>query len=269
VNTNYPTLFAKGVYYAIKLTNTGGAPDFCSVFVSGKLLWFGNVYAASPSYVYYRGEGYTENLQINQTTSTVNLYKIRTNHNQLWDGTGLTICYNPTLSRWVNTYSFRPETMGRVTSNLVTFKDGMPHVHDEEVNKAAYYGEPAVYAFATVTKEAGDQVKVAHKVSVEGNYPLDWVHIRSEKPYVQSTDVSSADYNLNPFLPGTAKKNEGMHYAPIRRDRRTPGTLSREMNLMKGDTMRGDYFLISGEDAYSRTYINAINIFYNISKGHQ
>jgi hypothetical protein len=163
-----------------------------------------------------------------QFTSTLNVTEIMTNYYDQYDGSGGVFAYQNAVNRLTSKFGFRPEWMNNVGGRLVTFKDGMPYVHNGPIN--TFYGTVQPSAIAGVHSEAGNTVKVYNGVGIEGDTP-ERIHLRTEVPYVQSTDLEGSELTVK----------EGVKYAGFLRDRRTPGIAGGyNVTMWKGDHMRGD-----------------------------
>jgi len=192
-------------------------------------------------------------------SGSITVTEILRNFYEPYDGYGGVWCFQPSVDKWTSLYSFRPEWMSSVGNRLVTFKSGKPYVH----NSAAYntfYGQAYDSVLAFVHNEAGNITKTYMAVSVEGDTP-DIVHVRTEVPNVQSSDVRAADYEIK----------EGVKYASVLRDRlspNTPGTVNDK--LMKGDRMRGEIakFLVLFSQPVTKKVLKLFNIVFNASRGH-
>jgi hypothetical protein len=255
--------FVKDAYYTIKVSNTGGVSATVTFTIGTKtLMSLQSMAAGQVVYLHFRGEGNTVNAVLTYTASTVTstCSRTRKNYYKPWDGTGLTIAYNNILNRWMLTYMFEPEQYCTSSSDLVSFSAGAPYIHDAKANRCEFYGITYPVAFAVPVKAEADPqaIIVAKGFESEGSATLDWVHIRTEKPFVQSTEILAADF----------KDAEGKKFAKIHRDRKTPGSGTSDDNWNKGHQMRGEAIMVAGEFTASTTaYLNSINIFYNYSKG--
>lgn len=176
-----------------------------------------------------------------------------------YDGQGGVWSYQPGADKWVTQYSFRPDWMSMVANRLVTFKNGYPYVHDGTFN--TFYGQAYDTSLAFVHNEAGNVTKVYHGVSIEGDTP-DLLHVRTEVPNVQSSDLRAVDFN----------NKEGVKYAPLYRDRLSPNVAgSVETKLYKGDNMRGEIGLFQGVffSPTAKKIWNFVNISFVPSRGHE
>lgn len=147
-----------------------------------------------------------------------------------YDGQGGTLAFQPTINKWTSKYSYTPESLTMVSNRLVTFSAGNIYMHDSSVFNT-WYGKSYDSAIAFVHNEAGNSIKSYDSIAVEGDKP-DRIHLRSEVPNVQSSDLISDDF----------KSLEGVWYAPILRDRLSPNTGSSDynINLLTGDKIRAE-----------------------------
>jgi hypothetical protein len=176
-----------------------------------------------------------------------------------YDGQGGVWSYQPGVDKWVTQYSFRPDWMIMVGNRLVTFKSGMPYVHNSATYNT-FYGQAYDSAVAFVHNDAGNITKVYHGVSVEGDTP-DLLHVRTEVPNVQSSDLRSTDFS----------NAEGVKYSSLYRDRLSPNvTGSADVKMYKGDNMRGEIGLFQGVffNPSGKKICNFVNISFVPSRGH-
>ncbi len=70
--------------------------------------------------------------------------------------------------------------------------------------------------------------KLYQSLAIQSNKKPSFVHLRSEVPYEQSSDIIDTDFTIK----------EGINYAPVRRDRLSPSvTGSVDLKQSKGDKM--------------------------------
>lgn len=144
------------------------------------------------------------------------------------DGQGGTIAFQPMIDKWITQYSFRPEWMTNVGNRLVTFKSGKPHVHAGPYN--SFYGQLCDTCIAVAHSEAGNSIKTYKTLAIEGDTP-DRVHVRTEVPYVQSTDLLASEFSIK----------EGVNYSELFRDRLSPNAPGNYSDkLYTGDVIRGE-----------------------------
>jgi hypothetical protein len=191
-------------------------------------------------------------------SGSITVSEILRNFYEAYDGYGGVWCFQPSLDKWTSMYSFRPEWMSIVGNRLVTFKSGYPYIHDGTYN--TFYGQTYDSVLAFVHNESGNSTKVYESLSIEGDTP-DLVHVRTEVPYVQSSDLRSADFRIN----------EGVKYAPILRDRLSPNTAGTyDQKVYAGDMVRGDIGLFQGVffTPSTKKIWKFVNLGFIPSRGH-
>jgi len=192
-------------------------------------------------------------------SGNVQVVELLRSYYDAYDGQGGTWAYQQGIDRWVTHFSFRPEWISQVGNRLVTFKAGKPYVHNSATTNR-FYGVDYDSVIAFSHSEAGNFTKVYNAMSVEGDTP-DLVHVRTEKPNVQSSDLRSADFAIN----------EGVRYGAILRDRLSPNTSgSYEDKLVRGDKVRGEVALFQA--VFTQPLVSKVLKFFNISftlsRGH-
>lgn len=192
-------------------------------------------------------------------SGTFTLTKIQRSFYDAYDGQGGVWAYQPAVDKWVTQYSFRPDWMSMVGNRLVTFKSGFPYVHNSSTYNT-FYGQGYDSSIAFAHNDAGNVTKVYQAVIVEGDTP-DLLHVRTEVPNVQSTDLRSSDFS----------NAEGVKYSNLYRDRLSPNvTGSYDQKMYKGDNIRGEIGLFQGVffSPTAKKIWNFVNISFVPSRGH-
>lgn len=193
------------------------------------------------------------------SSGAITIKEIQRSYYNAYDGQGGVWCYQPGLDKWTSVYSFRPEWFSMVGNRLLTFKDGMPYVHNSETFNQ-FYGWSYDSVVSLVHNDAGNIVKSYTNVSIEGDIP-DLFHCRTESPNIQSTDIRYSDFETK----------EGVKYSAILRDRLSPSKNgSYEQKLFTGDRIKGDVGLFQSVFFTPATnkFIKFVNIVFNPSRGH-
>jgi hypothetical protein len=192
-------------------------------------------------------------------TSSLSLTEGLMSYYDMNPGQGGMLVYQPYINKWICAYSFTPESMCMVSNRFVSFKNGALYVHDSSTFNN-FYGTTYDSVIAVAHNEAGNTVKTYDTISVEGDRP-DRVHIRTESPNVQSSDLDSSDF----------RSLEGVWSAPILRDRLSPntGTSNADQNLYIGDKIRGDIakFMVFYTQPTSLKQLKFVNINFDPSRG--
>lgn len=195
-----------------------------------------NVFYSNIKIINNGGTGYfvsngTNTLRLETSTSgtgNVVVTELLRSFYNINDGQGGTIAFQPLIDKWITQYSFRPEWMTMVGNRLVTFKGGKPYIHNGSYN--TFYGQLCDTCIALAHSEAGNTVKSYKTIAIEGDVP-DRVHVRTEVPYVQSTDLVGLEFS----------NKEGVNYSELFRDRLSPNAAGNfNDKLYTGDAIRGE-----------------------------
>lgn len=222
------------------------APAGVTVFYSGQLIT--NTFIASEGVSALTLESATP------VTGNVVVTEILRSHYDADDAQGGIWAYQDV---WMGRYAFVPEWMGIVGNRLVSFKGGMPYIHDGANN--TFFGRREDSHLAVVHSDAGNQIKVYRSIAVEGDKP-DHVHLRTEIPDVQSSNLVAGDFSTK----------EGVNYAPVFRDRLSPNaTGTFDQKLFTGDPVRGELSKVQVTyfTPLNRKELKFLNIDFDQSRG--
>lgn len=208
-----------------------------ALITSGTVTYAGS--SISSNQYFYGVEGYNT-MSVNVSIGgSYNIYEYMRSIYSPYDGQGGVFVYKPEIDRWTSFYSYRPEWFCLVGDRLVTFKGGYPYVHNSGVYNQ-FYGDTYDSMIAFLHNEAGNETKVYSSISIEGDTPSR-AHVRTEVPYVQSTDAVADTFDYRSRLNGDFMVKEGVSYADIYRDRLSPNvTGTYDSKMMKGDPIRGE-----------------------------
>lgn len=155
------------------------------------------------------------------------------NPHDMHNGQGRTLAFNERLGAFTGSYSFLPEALARANLRLISFYRGALYVHDSD-ERNTFYGSTYPSSVAVLFNEAGPIVKTLETLALEAATPPYWTHVRTETPYVQSSDLVQQEWD----------EREGIYYAGILRDRLTPGAGTYDEKQIRGDKIRGQYILV-------------------------
>jgi hypothetical protein len=183
----------------------------------------------------------------------------------IWDGQAKTIVYKYPLDRWYFPQPFTPEYFILIGNRLYGFKSGQMHQHNyPEGGYNSFYGTQYKSRIVLVANQEPSLVKIFQSLGLECNLVPDFVHIRTENPNIQSSDLVSKDF----------RDFEKIWYAGILRDRLTPtlsGSYTVKVNM--GDRIRGTAAKImlewGLEKAAQLVQVKFVNIIYIDSQGHK
>lgn len=204
----------------------------------------------------------TSYLIVQSTTSTLQNITVQEyvrSYYDMNDGQGGTLAFQPVINKWVSMYSYVAETISMVSNRLVSFKNGNIYIHNSTAFNT-WYGQSYDSIIAFPHNEGGNTIKSYDSIAIEGDSP-DKVHMRTETPYIQSSDLVTSDFaNL-----------EGVYYSAIYRDRLSPNTGSSDVyvNLYKGDKVKGEVLkmMITYTQPTSLKQLKFVNVNYSRSRG--
>lgn len=171
------------------------------------------------------------------------------------------LAYNDKLEGFVGFRRFVPDFMIGLNDKLVSWRNGVLYTHDGTTNN--FYGTQYDSSIAFVVNEGQGLPMIARGISVESNIAPDFVHIRTELPYVQSSDIRGGIYD-------EFRLYDSVWYAPFKRDRLTPGIDNTITALNTGDAIRGQFLHIylryEGADDLS---LRLVNVEVQQDRGHR
>lgn len=192
---------------------------------------------------------------------SLQVYKQRLNPYSVVNGVPKTFAFNEAENRWKSVYRFVPDWFGRIADVLVSFKNALLYTHDNADSPSTFYGIQYASGFAFVSNQPPNVVKRYQGISLETDEAPSYVHIRTEIPDVQSSDLVELEFsNL-----------EGIPYASFRKDGLSPNISGTRLNKQaRGDDMIGRYAKIFVEFAKNRTFVTRmVNIISRPSSGHK
>jgi len=150
----------------------------------------------------------------------------------IYDGKGKTLIYKNEKDKWIGSIPFETEKFLSMDNELYSFKNGALYIHNHG-QLLNFYGVQHTAKIMFSNNQGG--VRTFLNIVLEGGYkkPL-FVHLRTEDPYVQSSDLVKEDFNTK----------EGRKTTSLYRDRLDPnqeGTYTEKQ--MKGEKLFGKYLL--------------------------
>ena len=180
----------------------------------------------------------------------------------MWDGLAKTMVFkteqNP--NRWQGAYPFAAEGFINANNRCYAFKGGQLYLqNDTAAAPCRFFGVATQPKISYIENVEQGKVKEWHNVALQSNSKPSFTHFRSERPVVQSSDLDDTEYS----------DKEGVYYAPIYRDRLTPGQPSVIAAGKFGDeiqcaALRVHHIFPTGVFVY----INFFNTGFTMSKGH-
>lgn len=184
----------------------------------------------------------------------VDPYKIVTNIPQTW-------AFCEPANKWRSTYSFTPDWFGRIGDVLVTFKNGVIYTHDNRTNVSSFHNVSWKSWISFPSNQPPTTVKRYQGISMETDVVPDYVHLRTELPHVQGTDLIKPEFSVL----------EGVPYGAFLKDALSPNSGgSNFTKQLRGDDMVGRYGKIMIEfNRLTDFAVRMVNIVFRISAGHK
>lgn len=171
---------------------------------------------------------------------------------------GKVMCYLPEMQGWNTSMTFAPQWMDALSEAIVSWKDGQIYAHDANPQEG-FYGTPFKCTVSFPVGNPAVFVKTLEALAIEANRPPDWVHVRNDTPFVQSTDLIATEF----------VSKEGIHYASFLRDRLTPGAGTYDDSLFFGEPVRGQFLQCAVRyNASPAFYMTGVTVSYDRSLGH-
>lgn len=165
-----------------------------------------------------------------------------------------TIAFSEEGGRWSHTSSHTPEWFSKIGDQLITFRAGVLYMHDA-ATYGTFYGVQYPAWVSLAFNEQPNIVKRLQGTSLEASVKPSYIHVRTEEPFVQSSDLVASDIETE----------EGIFSSSILRDRLSPNTAGSVTDkLYRGDEMRGRYTKVLFE--WPKTVNFAARIFNLISR---
>ena len=135
-----------------------------------------------------------------------------------------TLAYNEVKKRWVSFFSYKPEWIGKMSLELVSYVNGELYVHEGDYT--TIYGEPYEWSIETVLNTNQDNTKVYKALQTKSTTSF-------------SADISNTLGQKTVLTTSNFRDREGEFYSDIKRDLTTKNVTH---PLIEGKRMR-DYSL--------------------------
>jgi hypothetical protein len=182
-----------------------------------------------------------------------NRYEYSVEETELKDRTvirGYTYAFTEQSNTWTSFYDYLPDFMGTLGQELITFKDGIPYLHNSGTNYANYYGAQFHGELQVVFNQQPSESKLYNTVAIEGTdaWDIPLITVFDGSAY-QESSLLSTDFDLY----------EGKYRAWFLMDALTPNVVN---PLIDGDYLRGRYVilnLLSPLNKYARIFALDVN----------
>jgi hypothetical protein len=221
--------------------------------------------------------------QATNDTVHVKTSEFRSLYYGLENGDAVTISYDASINAWSSRYSYHPEQMALVGTELISFKSGELWMHDVNSTRNNFYGVQYKSQIAGIAQQSPQLVKSYNSITIRGNYPPSFAHFRTEAKYMDRnssgdypTTRTYSDYNQSSDLSDSEfRQYEGIYYAPIHRNRLEPAPSSYvsatyDTNGMTGEKLVNPFLLFMLEfDETSKVKVRFADIAFSAQKGHK
>jgi hypothetical protein len=152
---------------------------------------------------------------------------------------------------------FYPEWMTCIKNDLVTFKDGIPYIHNDKINRSRFYGVDQDWGIEVVFNDKFAIKKTFQTVDVLSNVIIPMPEISTS--LIEPDGSAPQQSNL---IAGDFRLLESHYHASLLRDSNSPG------GVINGDTLKGSYIkcLLKVSSAQSLVSLYSVGMSYIISQ---
>jgi hypothetical protein len=181
----------------------------------------------------------------------------------IYDGKAKVLAYKYDNNQWSAPYKYSPDWLISLGSTLFSYKGDNIYLHnDAEALPNSFYGIQSPSKIMFVVNEDPSAIKAFMVLQIESNIKPSYIHIRTEQPNIQSSDIIGTDAEW--------KKRRGVYKIKIFRDRLSPNVAGDANLKMKiGDKMRGNWakVYLEFDPADGELRFRFINVTYKPSLG--
>lgn len=168
-----------------------------------------------------------------------------------------TLVFSEITNGFVGSRSFVPDFMTSLNDMFLSFKVGFLYTHDNTTYNN-FYGTQYDSFISFVFNQGQFAPQIPRAIQVEANR-APYIHIRTDQPYVQSTDI----------IPSELRRYDSVWYGEVKRDRLTPG-LSYNEGIHAGDVLRGQFVLCYVKFSGSTEFLlRFVNLDMQSDRGHK
>lgn len=167
-----------------------------------------------------------------------------------------TISWDEVRNRFISDdIKFHPEWMTSLKNDLITFKSGIPYIHNDKVNRCNFYGQNFDWGMKLVFNDKFAIKKSYEYIDVLSNIIISIPEITTpinNGSGLQNSNLIESDFRLL----------EGHYHSNFLRDVNSPG------GLINGDSLKGAYItaFLKVESAQSLISLRSVEISYILSQ---
>lgn len=149
-----------------------------------------------------------------------------------------TISWDEAENRFVSFFSYHPDWMESIKNELITFKDGIPYIHNRRANgeRCVFYGVEYPWYIKMVFNDKFTVKKTFTVVDIMSNLAIPATEIVTS--IINPAITTNPDQESN-LLETDYQWKEGHWHAAILRDINSPG------GIISGDTLKGGYLILT------------------------
>lgn len=147
-----------------------------------------------------------------------------------------TIAYNYLKNRWQTTYTYYPESATQLNNKLISFKNGIPYLHNYGVDYNTFYGDSNNESIVEIIfNQNPSEIKQYLNHATEGDlFIAETIETKNKNTFTQLSTLRETDY----------EDVEGANYAALMCDRLTPNFANQDEAQINGDYLMGNVIKI-------------------------
>lgn len=165
---------------------------------------------------------------------------------------GYTMAFNEAYNMWPTFYGYRPDCVGSLGLEVVSFKDGQCYMHLQTSPVSNFYGVQQPSRITVPSNKQPDENKVYMATSLRCNKAL------------AAPSILTSSGNLSNLIVADFENTEDIWYAGFWFDQNTPNVTN---PLIEGDSLRGQYMTMELEDNTNSNFsLFSVNFTFNYSR---
>src|SRR5882757_812690 len=156
-----------------------------------------------------------------------------------------TLAWDEVRNRFVSFYSYDPEWMISLKNDLITFKQGIPYIHNDKENRSTFYGINYDWYIELVFNDKFTLKKTFEAIDIISNIALECPSIITS--LTEPDNITLQESNL---ITSDFQQLEGHFHAVFQRDINSPG------GIINGDVLKGSYIRIQIRSANTQELVS-------------
>jgi hypothetical protein len=158
--------------------------------------------------------------------------------NRIITNNAKTLAWDEVRNRFISFYQYFPEWMSSLRNDLVTFKEGVPYIHNQKLDgtRCNFYGQQYTWGVTVVFNDKFTIKKTYLAVDLMANAKL---YCPSLITSIVNPNIVPTVHQVSNLLDADISWAEGHWHAAILRDLNSPG------GILNGDPLKGGYLQMS------------------------